>query len=151
MVGEVRCVKEAGCCGSRYTKSGHRFDVDLEMDKRVSWKPQEAEHISTETLWDDAGPHAQIKEGPNIDTTSTPHRSNICPASTQHLPIIDPKHTLKLLNNDHTSTTIQSITVLHCHINSTQPLYQTRTQRYIIDICKHNLLMRYSSITYCIN
>ena len=37
-------------------KSGLRFYVNLETDKKASWRPQDAEKVPTETFWDDFGP-----------------------------------------------------------------------------------------------
>ena len=45
-------------------KSGLRFYVNLEMDKKGSWRPQKAENVPTETFVDDLGPQVEIKRGP---------------------------------------------------------------------------------------
>ena len=45
-------------------KSGLRFYVNLETDKKASWRPQEAEKVPTETFLDDFGPQVEIKRGP---------------------------------------------------------------------------------------
>ena len=51
-------------------KSGLRFYVNLETDKKASWRPQEAEKVPTESFWDDCGPQVETKRGPR----STPNR-----------------------------------------------------------------------------
>ena len=55
----VRCF-----CVLRSIKSYFRFDLHLEMDKKASWRPQEAEKVPTETFLDDFGPQVGIKRGP---------------------------------------------------------------------------------------
>ena len=52
----VRCF-----CVLTSSKSGLRFDVNLEMDKKGSWRHQEAENVPTETFWDAFGPQVGIK------------------------------------------------------------------------------------------
>jgi hypothetical protein len=61
-------------------KSGLRFYVKLETDKKASWSPQEAEKVPTETFWDDFGPQVEIKRGPR----ATPNRSKTQKSERHH-------------------------------------------------------------------
>ena len=40
-----------GFCVLKSIKNGLRFDVKFEMDKKASWRPQEAEQVPTETVF----------------------------------------------------------------------------------------------------
>ena len=62
----VRCF-----CVLRSIKSDLRFDLHLEIDKKASWRPQEAEHVPTETFLDDFGPQVEIKRGPTSTLGAT--------------------------------------------------------------------------------
>jgi hypothetical protein len=64
----VRCF-----CVLRSIKSDLRFYLHLEMDKKASWRPQEAEKVPTETFLGDLGPQVGIKRG----LTSTLRATNI--------------------------------------------------------------------------
>ena len=74
----VRCF-----CVLRSIKSDLRFDLHLEIDKKASWRPQEAEKVPTETFWDDLGPQVEIKRGPTSTLRATkigqeaPKRENL--------------------------------------------------------------------------
>ncbi len=71
----VRCF-----CVLASVKSGLRFYVNLETDKKGSWSPQEAEHVPTETFWNDVGPQVEIKRGPR----ATQNRSKTQKSERQH-------------------------------------------------------------------
>ena len=62
----VRCF-----CVLRSIKSDLRFDLHLEMDKKASWRRQEAEKVPTETFLDDFGPQVEIKRGPTSTLRAT--------------------------------------------------------------------------------
>ena len=47
------------------------FDLMLEMDKKASSRPQEAEKVPTETFLDDFGPQVELKRGPTSTLRAT--------------------------------------------------------------------------------
>ena len=53
-----------GFCVLTSVKKCVRFYVKLDVDKKASWRPQEAEKVPTETFLDDCGPQVEIKRGP---------------------------------------------------------------------------------------
>ena len=58
-------------CVLRSIKSDLRFYLHLEMDKKASWRRQEAEKVPTETFWDDCGPQVEVKRGPTSTLRAT--------------------------------------------------------------------------------
>ena len=78
-----------GFCVLTSVKKCVRFYVKLDVDKKASWRPQEAEKVPTETFLDDVGPQVEIKRGPRATqnrskTTKTErqHRWNRCVSSS---------------------------------------------------------------------
>ena len=70
-----------GLCVLASIKNGLRFYVKFEMDKKASWRPQEAEKVPTETFLDDFEPQVETKRGPR----STPNRSKTQKNERYHL------------------------------------------------------------------
>ncbi len=61
-------------------KSGLRFYVNLETDKKASWRPQEAEKVPTETFLDDLGHKSKSRgaqDRPNIGPKRQTPSANI--------------------------------------------------------------------------
>ena len=73
----VRCF-----CVLTSTKSGLRFDVNLEMDKKCSWRPQEADKPDGDILGRCWAP-SRNQEGPNIDPKSVQNDRNRAPSLTE--------------------------------------------------------------------